>query len=470
MAASGTGPTASTETHSVCHRYDTCGTLVIDATAEQYISEMAFQINSDPSVSVTSFYDGTDDGSWKVVSVTECTSPSPTIVATLEPTPKTCLTFKMVDSFGDGWSEATYYWQNTDTGEAVATGTLTGTGYGTDQFCYNDVGECYVLAVTADTYPSEVSWSLELPDGTVWLTGGASTTNYMCAPTLSPTMSPVPTMSKMPSSVPTKSETPLPTTDPSSVPSLVPSPLPTTDPSSVPSLVPTISSAPTTLPTITPVPSAVPTELERCYTLEMEDWYGDGWNGATYTWTNKANSQQLLTGTLADGTNGTASLCVYSTSQCYSLEVSSGAYDREISWALISPDGSSWANGGAPGTADLCAPSPVPTTPVPSISSVPSPVPTVTFKPTSHPTTPQPTESPTTPGVCHTLNLYDSYGDGWNGAAWTWINLDRGVTLSTGTLSSGGSSTNPAPICTYDSSDCYTLVLSVGATTIILPG
>lgn len=107
VAASGTGPTASTETHSVCHRYDTCGTLVIDATAEQYISEMAFQINSDPSVSVTSFYDGTDDGSWKVVSVTECTSPSPTIVATLEPTPKTCLTFKMVDSFGDGLSEAT---------------------------------------------------------------------------------------------------------------------------------------------------------------------------------------------------------------------------------------------------------------------------------------------------------------------------------------------------------------------------
>jgi hypothetical protein len=286
VAASGTGPTASTETHSVCHRYDTCGTLVINATAEQYVSEMAFQINSDPSVSVTSFYDGTDDGSWQVVSVTECTSPSPTIVATLETTPKTCLTFKMVDSFGDGWSGATYYWQNTDTGEAVGTGTLTGTGYGTDQFCYNDVGECYVLAVTADTYPSEVSWSLELPDGTVWLTGGASTTNYMCAPTLSPTMSPVPTISKMPSSVPTKSETPL----------------------------------------------------------------------------------------------------------------------------------------------------------------------------------------PTTPGVCHTLNLYDSWGDGWNGAAWTWINLDRGVTLSTGTHSSGGSSTNTAPICTYDSSDCYTLVVSVGATTIILPG
>ena len=286
-----------------------------------------------------------------------------------------------------------------------------------------------MLVVSDDQYREEVSWSLELPDGTIWATGGAASTHEMCAPSLAPTID----------------ETP----PPSSGPTPAPSALPTTTPE------------PTSAPTATPVPSATPTELERCYSLEMEDWYGDGWNGAAYTWTNKANGQQLLTGTLADGTNGTASLCVYSTSGCYTLEISSGDYDREISWALISPDGSPWANGSAPGTADLCAPSPVPTTPMPSVSSIPTPAPSKSFKPTPQPTTPKPTSTPTTPAsACHALYMYDTYGDGWNGAVWTWINLDRGVALSTGTLDGGSSGINSEAICTYDSSDCYTLVVS----------
>ena len=47
--------------------------------------------------------------------------------------------------------------------------------------------------------------------------------------------------------------------------------------------------------------------------------------------------------------------------------------------------------------------------------------------------------------------MADSYGDGWNGNTWHWI--DASGTSTTGTLSSGSYGT--AQLCVYDSS-CYT--------------
>ena len=37
---------------------------------------------------------------------------------------------------------------------------------------------------------------------------------------------------------------------------------------------------------------------------------------------------------------------------------------------------------------------------------------------------------------CYTLQMVDTYGDGWNGAGWTWTDVDEGSTQS-GTLSGG---------------------------------
>ena len=47
--------------------------------------------------------------------------------------------------------------------------------------------------------------------------------------------------------------------------------------------------------------------------------------------------------------------------------------------------------------------------------------------------------------------MVDSYGDGWNGNTWHWVDASEGDT--TGTLSSGSSGT--AQLCVYNSS-CYT--------------
>ena len=42
---------------------------------------------------------------------------------------------------------------------------------------------------------------------------------------------------------------------------------------------------------------------------------------------------------------------------------------------------------------------------------------------------------------CYTLNMYDSWGDGWT-ATWAWTNTATGDTISTGTLASGSSGTS----------------------------
>ena len=58
------------------------------------------------------------------------------------------------------------------------------------------------------------------------------------------------------------------------------------------------------------------------------------------------------------------------------------------------------------------------------------------------------------------LNMADSYGDGWNGQTWSWV--DSSGTGPTGTLGSGSSGT--ADLCFPAGLDCMTFsVSSVGS-------
>jgi len=130
-----------------------------------------------------------------------------------------------------------------------------------------------------------------------------------------------------------------------------------------------------------------PRQLEECpFTLNMVDLYGDGWNGAGWTWTEDSTNLDADTGTLANGGSGTAPLCG---GGCYTLSVSEGSYPTEVSWTIIKGDtGREEASGGAGESATVCSaaqPSLLPTSsPVPTVLP-PTPMPTV--KPTPSPTT-----------------------------------------------------------------------------------
>lgn len=69
------------------------------------------------------------------------------------------------------------------------------------------------------------------------------------------------------------------------------------------------------------------------------------------------------------------------------------------------------------------------------VSNAPTPAPTMTRLPTPF----------ALPDTCVTLNMLDSWGDGWDGAAWTWAVADGSGEVESGTHASGASST--APLC-----------------------
>jgi len=149
------------------------------------------------------------------------------------------------------------------------------------------------------------------------------------------------------------------------------------------------------------------------HTLLMYDSYGDGWNGAVMTircatGTIVFSNLTLNSGSFASTTlNFNGSLC--GSVSCppgtspYTLQVSTGSWPSEVSWAL-SINGSPVSSGGASSNTSLCL----------------------------------------APG-CYTFTMYDSYGDGWNGAQYTLIS-GTGTVLQSGTLSFGFVGTAQWPV------------------------
>ena len=78
------------------------------------------------------------------------------------------------------------------------------------------------------------------------------------------------------------------------------------------------------------------------------------------------------------------------------LNITGGTYPGEVSWNLVNPSGATVASGGAPYNQNLCLPT-----------------------------------------GCYTFNMVDSWGDGWNGANYTFTL--GGSSIGTGTLASGAS-------------------------------
>ena len=166
---------------------------------------------------------------------------------------------------------------------------------------------------------------------------------------------------------------------------------------------------------------------DGCHTFNMYDSYGDGWNGNVATITT-SNGDVIVTGTLEEGSEGSLSFGLNTEEDCgevlapilgctdevasnynseateddgscqypvdcdglivVTIEVGGGSYPGEISWMLGSFTGGE-------GVLEACL-----------------------------------------EDGCHTFNMYDSYGDGWNGNVAT-ITTSNGDVIFTGTLEEG---------------------------------
>lgn len=89
--------------------------------------------------------------------------------------------------------------------------------------------------------------------------------------------------------------------------------------------------------------------------------------------------------------------CLYT---LYSVTLTGGTYPTEVSWQLIGPGGTV-GSGGAPGTWQVCM----------------------------------------QPG-CYVMHLYDTFGDGWNGATYTIRVLPANTVVASGTLATGSYGAN----------------------------
>lgn len=140
---------------------------------------------------------------------------------------------------------------------------------------------------------------------------------------------------------------------------------------------------------------------DGCYTLQMTDSFGDSWNGAFWTLTD-GDGTVMANETLGAGTYGEAEIGVNDDScnpppcpDAYTFVAGGGTFDGEISWNVLDGSGTEVYAGFATTGEFFCLDT-----------------------------------------DCYTIQLFDSFGDSWDGATWALTDVD-GVQIGTGTLAAG---------------------------------
>jgi len=227
----------------------------------------------------------------------------------------TAVQFYMNDAFGDGWNGSVYTITSL-AGDTVATGTLdeagffvdndnyTGPEYGYDLFCL-DPG-CYSVEVTDGDWPSEVSWEVLTEDGSVLTSGG---------PTAGITIS-------VGGAVCGCTDAGACNFDPAA-----------TDEDGSCEYV---TCAGCTDSTSCSYDADATIDdgsccYDNCVNVNMNDSFGDGWNGGYYVLSDVAGNE-IGTGTLASGSSGVDTYCL--ADGCYIITVVGGSWSYEMSWNI----------------------------------------------------------------------------------------------------------------------------------------
>jgi len=222
----------------------------------------------------------------------------------------------MVDAFGDGWNNAGY--TITDlAGNPVAAGDLdnaqffvdddnySGPEYGFDMICL--APGCYIIDVAPGDWASEVSWNIEMEDGSVLVAGGApdsqtiSVGGAVCGCTDAGACNYDETATDEDGSC--EYETCAGCTD-------------------------TASCSYDEAATIDDGTCC----YSNCVDVQMFDSYGDGWNGGYYV-LSSVDGTVVGEGTIDVGTNATDSYCL--ANGCYVIDVVGGSWSYEMSWNVF---------------------------------------------------------------------------------------------------------------------------------------
>ena len=192
----------------------------------------------------------------------------------------------------------------------------------------------------------------------------------------------------------------------------------------------------------------------------MFDSWGDGWNGATYTVTD-ANGTVMASGGLASGSSGTDTICL--PDGCYDISVGGGSFDSEITFNFGS------LTGVTAGTYNVCFNVAVLGCTDPAADNFNSAATqddgSCIFSGCTDPTASNYDANATVDdGSCTypctdnaiDMVMFDSWGDGWNGATYT---VTDGTTTATGGLTTGSTATDA--LCLPDG--CYDVTVGGGS-------
>jgi hypothetical protein len=144
---------------------------------------------------------------------------------------------------------------------------------------------------------------------------------------------------------------------------------------------------------------------DNCLTLELFDDFGDGWNGHVFQLTDINTMTVVASATLTAGAEGVETFCL--PDGCYMITWIDGAFDGEVSWILTGSDEGEIGGGANPtglvaslnstcilGCTDITATNYNPAATIDDGSCLSC-----------------------APGsLAISANLFDSFGDGWNGA------------------------------------------------------
>jgi len=221
------------------------------------------------------------------------------------------------------------------------------------------------------------------------------------------------------------------------------------------------------------------TETGTPVQLNMVDAFGDGWNDAGYTISDLAGNL-LFEGTLDDAQyfvdndnfagpeNGFDMLCLEP--GCYNISVSSGDWASEVSWSMDTEDGTVLVAGGAPdsqtisvggavcGCTDAGACNyDVLATDEDGSCEYETCAGCMDAASCSYDASASIDDGSCCYSNCLDVEMFDAFGDGWNGAIYTLSTID-GVVIGSGTIENGSSATDS--YCLADG--CYTISVGGG--------
>jgi hypothetical protein len=180
----------------------------------------------------------------------------------------------------------------------------------------------------------------------------------------------------------------------------------------------------------------------NCVQFEMMDSFGDGWNGATYVITNNETNEIAFEGTMQTGSVQEIDFCFLP--GCYSIAVGGGSFDSEISWNIYGADGG--VVSGNFGTNYF------------GIGGI-----SCTGCTDSGACNYQPAAGIESGDCCFenclTLQLFDSFGDGWNGGTYAVTDVNTSIIVTSGTMPTG--SVYETVLCLPNG--CYTITAGGGS-------